>query len=55
MKTKNQLAKLLAEENIFVQHDPNARTASFDVKQRVLTLPVWKDVSAQLVDMLIGH
>jgi len=55
MKTKNQLAKLLAEENIFVQHDPNAKTASFDVKQRVLTLPVWKNVSSSLIDMLIGH
>ena len=53
--SKSQLAKLLAVENITVQHQSNASTASFDVVNRVLTLPVWKDISNDLYDMLVVH
>ena len=52
---KDQLAKLLAMEDIHIRHSANASTASFDVKNRVLTLPVWADMTADIVDMLTGH
>ena len=51
---KSLLAKLLAKENITIHHG-NMRTAYFDVKNRVLGLPTWKDRGADVVDMLIGH
>ncbi len=49
------LAKLLAAENIRVEHNAKAQTASFDTKSRVLTLPVWKEMSGDLYDMLVAH
>lgn len=49
------LAKLLATENIRVQHSSNAVTASFDTKSRMLTLPVWSNMSGDLYDMLVAH
>ncbi len=52
---KNTLARLLAGENLEVQHVAQAATASFDMESRVLTLPVWVDMPHDLVDMLIGH
>ena len=48
-------ARLLATEDIRVQHLLEAETASFDVVDRVLTLPKWKNMSSNLYDMLIGH
>tara|TARA_B110000971_G_C20021914_1_gene506788 strand:+ start:233 stop:2530 length:2298 start_codon:yes stop_codon:yes gene_type:complete len=51
---KSQLAKLIATENISIQHN-NVKTASFDVKNRVLTLPIFKTKSADVYDMLIAH
>ena len=53
--SKNVLAKILATENIMVRHDAKASTASFDLHKRVLTLPVWKNMTSSLMDMLIGH
>ena len=38
MKNKSQLAKLLATENIEVQEN-KVQTASFDVVNRILTIP----------------
>ena len=38
-----------------VRHDAKASTASFDLHKRVLTLPVWKNMTSSLMDMLIGH
>ena len=55
VNTTNQLAKLLATENIFVRHDATAQTASFDIKSRVLTLPIFKRMSKALTDMMVGH
>lgn len=55
IQSKSQLAKLLATENISFQHDPSAKTAYFDVKNRVLVLPVWQNISNDLYDMLVVH
>ena len=52
--TKSQLAKLIATENVTVQHN-NVKTASFDTQQRVLTLPIFKVKSGDVSDMLIAH
>ncbi len=52
---KSQLAKLLATENITVQHSAAAQTAMFDVKKRVLILPIWREMSNDLYDMLVVH
>ena len=51
---KSSLAKLLATENITVQHR-NVETAYFVPKQRLLCLPIWEDMSNDLYDMLVGH
>jgi hypothetical protein len=52
--SKSTLAKLLAQENITVEHR-NTSTAYFDPKNRVLVLPVWKNMSNDLYDLLVGH
>ena len=44
-------ARLLATENIRVRHLAEAETASFDVVDRVLTLPKWRGMSEELYDM----
>src|SRR6056300_665445 len=51
---KSVLARLLANENITVQQG-NFETAFFDVKTRVLGLPMWKDMGKDVFDMLVGH
>lgn len=53
--SKDMLARILATENLTVRHDPNAHTASMDVMNRVLTLPVWTGMTNEVYDMLIGH
>ena len=53
--SKSILARALAQENITVEHRPSAYTASFDVANRVLILPVWKEMSDSLHDMFVGH
>ena len=52
--SKSQLAKLLATENITVQQN-NVKTASFDVVNRILTLPIFKTDSKDVTDMLVAH
>ena len=47
-------AKLLANEDISVIR-ARVSTASFDIKNRVLTLPQWKDLTPMVEGMLIGH
>jgi hypothetical protein len=49
------LAKLLATENITVQQTPGIKTAMFDLKGRVLMLPIWQGISDDLQDLLIVH
>ncbi|SVD42210.1 uncharacterized protein METZ01_LOCUS395064, partial [marine metagenome] len=53
--TKDKLAKLLAMEDIHVRHSSAAQTASFDVHNRVLTLPVWASLEDFVTDMMTGH
>ena len=54
VNTKSMLAKLLASENITVEHG-NYETASMDVKNRVLRLPIWKEMSGSLYDLMVLH
>ena len=56
VQNKSQLAKLLATENIEVQENA-VQTASFDVKDRILTIPIFKEEqrSKHVYDMLVGH
>lgn len=54
IEQKDMLARLLATENLTVVHD-NVKTASFNVKDRVLTLPIWNDMQTYTYDHLIGH
>ena len=54
LDVKGYLAKLIATENIIIQHN-KVSTASFDVKNRVLTLPIFKEQSGDVYDMLIAH
>ena len=53
-ESKSLLAKLMAEEDIQVRHE-NIQTAYFDVKNRVLAIPMWKDISNDLYDLFVGH
>ena len=53
-KQMDLFAKLLAKENISVER-ANVSTASFDILNRVLTLPVWKDMAPVTEQMLILH
>ena len=52
--TKSLLAKLLASENITVEHG-NYQTASFDVKNRVIRLPIFKYMSGPIYDLMVLH
>jgi hypothetical protein len=54
MKATDLSARLLATENLTVVRG-RVRTASFDIVSRVLTLPMWKDMTPEIEDMLIGH
>ena len=51
---KAQLAKLLATEDLIVEHK-QVETAKFNVGTRVLTLPLWEKASNTVYDMLVGH
>ena len=51
---KSQLAKLLATEDLIVEHK-NCETACFNVHTRVLTLPMWEKASNTVYDLLVGH
>ena len=54
LQSQEYLAKLLAKENLAVQHG-NYSTASFDVENRVLRLPLWEDKGKDVYDLLVGH
>ena len=53
-QAKSYLAKLLATENISVEHQ-KVQTAYFDVKSRLLVLPIWKHMNNDITDLLISH
>lgn len=54
VESKSQLAKLLATENLTIQHQ-KIRTAKFDTLNRVLYCPIWDDMTGDLYDLLLGH
>jgi len=54
VEQKSQLAKLMATENLTVEHK-KLQTAMFDTKNRVLYLPIWQNMSGFLYDLLTGH
>jgi hypothetical protein len=56
MKNKSTLAKLLAEEDIFVVHK-KMNTAYFNPKSRELGLPIWKDeeMTPDIYDLMVCH
>ncbi len=52
---KDQLAKLMATEDLTVVHR-NIPTAYFDIKNRILACPTFKDdISNELYDLFMGH
>ena len=52
--SKETLAKLMATENLLVEHS-NVPTAAFDLIKRKLFLPNWKDISDNVYTLLISH
>ena len=51
---KSNLAKLLATENITVEHR-KVETAYFDLSNRLLVVPIWKEMNNDILDMLLAH
>ena len=56
MKNKSIIAKLLAEEDIFVVYK-KMETAYFNPKTRELGLPIWNDelMTADIEDLMVCH
>lgn len=54
METTELLAKILANENLFVRK-ANISTAAFDLVNRELILPMWKDLQPVVETMLVEH
>ncbi len=54
MYHNSSLPKLLAKENISIRHG-NYSTPWFDIKNRVLGLPMWKDMGKDIYDLFVGH
>lgn len=52
--SKSTLAKLLATENISVEYR-KVQTASFDIVNRRLTLPIMNDTTPEMTDLFVGH
>ncbi len=55
LDSKAVLARMMATENLTVEHVPSAQTAYFDSTSRTLVFPCWKFMSNDLYDMLAGH
>lgn len=55
LTTRGMLAKLLATENLHIQHDAGASTAAFNTDTRVLKLPVLKTESEHVYNLFIAH
>jgi len=51
---KSNLAKLLATENITVEHR-KVETAYFNLETRLLVVPIWKEMNVDILDMLLAH
>ena len=55
LDSKSILAKLMATENIHIEQR-NVQTASFDVKNRILTVPILdSNISGFQYDLFMGH
>jgi hypothetical protein len=54
METSELLAKVLSSENLNVIKK-NVRTAMFDITNRTLILPTWKDMEPVVEEMLVLH
>lgn len=55
LDSKSNLARLMATENLLIEQK-NVQTAYFDIKNRILTIPVLNgNLSAELYDLLLGH
>ena len=56
MKNKSLIAKLLAEEDIFVVYK-KMETAYFNAKTRELGLPIWNDelMTPSIEDLMVCH
>ena len=54
IEIKGNLARLLATENLIVEHK-KVETAQFNTHTRVLTLPMWNTASNFVYDMLVAH
>ena len=55
MSKKSIIAKLLSEEDISVVHK-KTKTAAFNVENRELILPIWKEeMSKDISDLFICH
>ena len=54
MYHNSSLPKLLAKENLTIRHG-NYQTPWFDIKNRVLGLPLWKDMGKDVYDLFVGH
>jgi hypothetical protein len=53
-QTNDITTRLLAQENLLIQRAP-VTTASFDVVNRVLTLPQWQNMTPEIEEMLKAH
>ena len=52
---KSLLAKLMATENMIIRQS-NVATASFDILNRVLTVPILdRNLSKEIYDLFMGH
>jgi hypothetical protein len=54
VEQKNLLTKLMASENLTVEHQ-KIHTAKFDPVNRILYLPIWQDMTGFMYDHLGGH
>ena len=55
VESKSNLARLMATENLVVEQR-HVQTAYFDIKNRVLTVPVLNgNLSNEVIDLLLGH
>ena len=55
IESKSLLAKLMATENLTIEQRP-VQTASFDVRNRVLVVPILdKNISNEIYDLFMGH
>lgn len=55
LRDRGLFARLLAAENLIVEVNPRASTASFAPDARRLTLPMWSGISDDMNDMLTAH